>query len=116
MGTLVHFSNASVLDIPHFRNKIAAPEQFIKKGEVSSQFWEVKVLAQQQLDNGEDFMSSLRQDSVGEECSHAEIGGQRVRVQGELADFFSTLLLPPARLHPLKVPLPLSIATLDSNT
>lgn len=59
-------------------------------------------MAQQQLDNGEDFMSSLRQGSVGEECSRAEIGGQRViggynalsapaRVSGELADFFSTL-------------------------
>lgn len=62
-----------------------------KAREVSSQFWKVKVTAQQQLDNGEDFMSSLRQGSAGEERSHAEIGGQRARAPGERTDFFSTL-------------------------
>lgn len=102
MGTLVRLSNASVLDIPHFCDEIAAPELFIKKGRLAHSSGKSRSWHSSTFDNREDFMSSLRQNSVGEECSRAEIGGQRAiweynalpspaRVPGGFADFFSTL-------------------------
>lgn len=35
MGTLVHVSNVSLVDIPHFYDEITVAEKFIKKGRLA---------------------------------------------------------------------------------
>lgn len=61
MGTSVHLPYVSVVNIPHYCDEIPTADWFIKKGRFAHSSGEVfKVMAQQQLDLGEDFMSSQR--------------------------------------------------------